>query len=390
MNCTKKILIANKFYYNRGGDCIYSINLEKILKEAGYDVAFFSMSYPKNFESKWSEYWVSEFSARKFMRLFGDRETKTKFTKLLDDFKPNIVHLNNIHTQISPIIAELAHNRGIKVAWTLHDHKLICPSYLCLNGKGEICEKCFGEKKNYCTANRCIKNNLLYSFVAQKEAEKWNRELLEKYTDVFICPSNFLKQKMIQSGFSDSKLKVLHNFVDISEPCKSNSGNYCLYVGRLSKEKGVSTLCSVASKLPYKLKIIGSGQIEKELREKYKDYEQIKFFGRKSHNEVLEIMANAKFMICPSECYENNPLAVMESLSLSVPVLGANIGGIPELIERGLNGELFDSGNEKDLKNKIEYMMNDEYKFDKSQIIERFGKEKHLENLVRIYEDALR
>jgi len=386
----KKILIVNKFYYNRGGDCIYSINLEKILKEAGYDVAFFSMSHPKNFESKWSKYWVSEFSAKKFMRPFGDKETKTKFTKLLDDFKPDIVHLNNIHTQISPIIAELAHNRGIKVAWTLHDHKLICPSYLCLNIKGEICEKCFGGKKNYCTANRCIKNKLLHSFVAQKEAEKWNRERLEKCTDVFICPSNFLKQRMIQGEFSENKLKVLHNFVDISEPCKSNSSNYYLYVGRLSREKGVSTLCSVASKLPYKLKIIGSGQIEKELREKYKDYEQIKFLGRKSHNEVLEIMANAKFMICPSECYENNPLAVMESLSLNVPVLGANIGGIPELIEQGVNGELFDSGSEKNLENKIEYMMNNEYKFDKSQIVKKFGKEKHLENLVKIYENVLR
>jgi len=384
----KKILIVNKFYYNRGGDCIYSINLEKILIEAGYDVAFFSMSYPKNFESKWSEYWVSEFSAKKFMRPFGDRETKIKFTKLLDDFKPDIVHLNNIHTQISPIIAELARSRGMKVVWTLHDYKLICPSYLCLNGKGEICEKCFDGKKNYCTANRCIKNKWLYSFVGQKEAEKWNRERLEKCTDIFICPSNFLKQKMIQSRFSENKLKVLHNFVNIPESCKSSLKNYYLYVGRLSREKGMLTLCSVASKLPYKLKIIGSGQIERELREKYKDCEQIKFLGRKSHNEVLEIMTNARFTVCPSEWYENNPLAVMENLSLNVPVLGASIGGIPELIEQGVNGELFDSGNEKDLKNKIEYMMNNEYKFDKSQIVEKFRKEKHLESLVKIYEAA--
>jgi len=382
----KKILIANKFYYNRGGDCIYSINLEKILKEAGYDVAFFSMNCPKNFENEWGKYWVSKFSAKKFMRPFGDRETKVKFTKLLNDFKPDIVHLNNIHTQISPIIAELAYGRGVKVVWTLHDHKLICPSYLCLNGKGEICEKCFDEKKNYCTINRCIKNKWLYSFVAQKEAEKWNRERLEKYTDVFICPSNFLKQKMIQSMFSENKLKVLHNFVDIFEPCKSGFNNYYLYVGRLSKEKGVSTLCSVASKLPYKLKIIGSGAMEKELREKYKNFEQIKFLGRKNHNEVLEIMKNAKFTICPSEWYENNPLVVMESLSLNVPVLGANIGGIPELIEQGVTGELFESRNEQDLKNKIEYMINNEYKFDKSPIVCKFEKKKHLENLVKIYE----
>lgn len=382
------ILIANKFYYNRGGDCVYSIGLEKMLKSAGYDVAFFASEHPQNLSNKWNKYWVSEFSANKFMRPFGDKETKRKFTSLLNDFKPDVVHLNNIHTQISPIIAEIAHNKSIKVIWTLHDYKLLCPSYLCLNGKGKICEKCFDGKKGYCTKNRCIKNKLLHSFIAQKEAEKWNRERLEKCTDAFICPSSFMKQKMVQGGFSENKLHVLHNFVEISkfsDQVNQNS-NYYLYAGRLSKEKGISTLCSAASKLPYKLKIIGSGPLEKELGKKYKNCDQIEFLGSKSRSDVLEIMASAKFTVCPSEWYENNPLNVIESLYLSIPVLGANIGGIPELIEQGANGELFESKNESDLKEKIEIMINDEYNFDKFQVVEKFEKDAHLETLNKIYE----
>jgi glycosyltransferase involved in cell wall biosynthesis len=339
------------------------------------------MDYSQNFKSEWSKYWVSEFSARKFMRPFGDKETKAKFMKLLNDFKPDVVHLNNIHTQISPLIAEIAHNKGIKIVWTLHDYKLLCPAYLCLNGKGKICEKCFDGDKSHCTKNRCIKNKWLHSFIAQKEAEKWNRERFEKCTDTFICPSNFMRQKMLQGGFNENKLHVMHNFVDINSlntPRPAlGEGNYYLYVGRISKEKGVSKLCSVASKLPYKLKVVGSGPLEKELREKYK---QIEFLGSKKHDEVLEIMANARFTVVPSEYYENNPLSVMESLCLGVPVLGANIGGIPELADN-----LFESGDEDDLKIKIECMMNSECKFDNLQFAKNFGKESYLERLREVY-----
>jgi glycosyltransferase involved in cell wall biosynthesis len=385
MNYTKKILIANKFYYSRGGADVYAMNLEKLLQIAGHKAAFFSQNYPQNISNFWQKYWLTEFSWKTPFRPFGDKETKTKFNKILDDFKPDVVHLNNIHSQISPIIAQISHEQGIKIVWTIHDTKMLCPNCTCIS-RGNICEKCFGGNKRHCTKNNC-KGNILASFIFQKEAEKWNRERLEKYTDVFICPSNFMKQKMIQGGFSDSKLKVLHNFVDIPDSCKDlnpanrGSGNYYAYIGRLSREKGISTLCSVASKLPYKLKIVGSGPLEKELKIKYKNNEQIEFLGHQDKENVLQIMAGTKFTICPSECYENNPLAVIESLCLGVPVLGSNIGGIPELTDN-----LFESGNESDLKNKIKYMMNNEYKIDKSQMTEKFGKEKYLENLVEIYE----
>lgn len=380
-----KILIVNKFYYNRGGSEIYVLGLEKMLKESGHEVAFFSMNDPENFKNEWDQYWVSTFTFRKFRRPFGDKETKIKFNKILDHFNPDIIHLNNIHTQISPVIVEIAHCRGIKIVWTIHDYKLLCPVYTCLNGKDEICEKCFCHGKNHCFKNNC-KGNLLASFLFQKEAEKWSRERLEKQVDAFICPSHFMKEKMIQGGFSENKLHTLHNFVRVpgDVETKKNTDHYYLYVGRLSKEKGLSTLCNVASQLPYKLKIVGTGPMETELRKQYQVNPQIEFLGIKTHTDVLQMMANAKFVIIPSEWYENNPLSVLEALCLGTPVLGTNIGGIPELI-RQENGELFEPKNEADLKEKIKQMMHKNYELNQSYFAEKFSSKNYLKQLETIY-----
>ena len=190
-----KILIANKFYYNRGGDCVASLALEKLLKEKGHEVAFFSMQYPLNYHSRWEQYFPStiDFQTKKLTgkiaaatRMFYSAEVKKKFVALLNDFKPDVVHLNNIHSQLSPLIGEIAHNNGIKVIWTLHDYKLLCPRYDCLRNGKTVCEDCFVDKTNV-LKNKCMKNSLFASYIAYKEAMCWTRERLEACTDAFEC-----------------------------------------------------------------------------------------------------------------------------------------------------------------------------------------------------------
>ena len=217
-----RILLSNKFYYRRGGDCIYMLNLEQLLKAHGHDVAVFAMDYSENVETPWRKYFPRNMS--KLMALtrpFGSREVRVKFNKLLDDFKPEVVHVNNIHTQLSPIIAELAHKRGIKVVWTLHDYKLLCPRYDCLRNGTEICELCFSGDKTSCKLYRCMKGSRLASWVGCKEAMMWSRERLEACTDLFVCPSQFIAEKMAQGGFCKNKLKALCNFIDI-EKCRKD------------------------------------------------------------------------------------------------------------------------------------------------------------------------
>lgn len=384
-----KILLSNKFYYRRGGDCIYMLNLEQLLKSHGHDVAVFAMDYPENIETPWKQYFPQNMSKlMAFTRPFGSAEVKAKFNKLLDDFKPEIVHLNNIHTHLSPIIAELAHNRGIKVVWTLHDYKLLCPRYDCLRNGNDICELCFNEDKSSCKTYKCMKGSTLASFIGYKEATTWNRRRLEKCTDVFICPSKFMEQKMAQGGFNSKKLVSLCNFIDIDK-CKKDTyekENYYCYVGRLSHEKGVKTLIKAAQKLPYKLVIIGGGPLSDELKNETTNT-NIEFVGYKQWDEIKEIVSKARFSVIPSEWYENNPLSVIEAQCLGTPVLGANIGGIPELIENGITGMSFESRNVKELRHKIENMWHYEFNYKEIATVSqaKYNSENYYREIMNIY-----
>lgn len=389
-----KVLLVNKFYYRRGGDCIYMLNLEQLLREYGHEVAIFAMDYPDNLETPWRKYFPSEVKFKlglgmleAFMRPLGTNEVKGKFCTLLDEFKPDVVHLNNIHTQLSPIIAELAHERGIKVVWTLHDLKLLCPRYDCLRNGKIACEECFMDKRKV-LEYKCMKNSIVASFLAYKEAVVWNRERLEKCTDIFICPSLFIANKMIQGGFDKIKMCTLCNFIDIEKTRKQeyNKLDYYCFIGRLSNEKGVVTLVKAARQLPYKLKIIGEGPLMDELKTLAVGT-NIEFVGYKQWPEIKELLGHARFSVIPSEWYENNPLSVIEAQCLGTPVLGARIGGIPELIEEGESGMLFESKNVVDLKKKVEAMFAHAFDYEalakSSQ--ERYSADTYYKQLMKIY-----
>ncbi len=368
-----KVLIVNKFYYPRGGDCIYCLNLEKMLTANGFEVAFFSMEYPENIDSKYSTYFAPQVdfsggaSAKiaAVKRTLGMGDIVCRFKKILEDFRPDIVHLNNIHSYISPVVGEMAKKAGCRVLWTLHDYKLLCPAYSCLRN-GKPCELCFNDKLQV-LKSRCMKGSLAASAVAYLEAKKWNRKRLEKFTDAFICPSNFMKTKMLQGGFSEDKLKVVCNFIDPvkltqleSLDCTSKE-DYYVYVGRLSPEKGAESLLKAASTLPFKLKIAGGGPLKEELQAKYAS-ENIEFLGHLDAISVANLISHAKFAVQPSECYENNPLSVIETLCAGTPVIGAKIGGIPELVTENV-GLTYQPGNAEELAACIKEMMSRKYDY---------------------------
>ena len=397
-----KIILANKFYYPRGGDCIYTIELEKLLRRNGHDVAIFTQQFEENLDNDFSKYWPSEvdYSTKKVTNLLEtlfrpiySKEVKTKFQQLVSDFKPDVVHLNNIHSQISPIVAEISFKNNIPVVWTLHDYKLLCPSFSCLRD-GKICELCF-KKKGYVIKYKCVKN-IIGSFIAFLEAKKWNKIKLEKFTSIFIAPSIFMKAKMIQGGFSVSSIRVINNFIDdnkIVENTIKKEKYYC-YFGRFSHEKGVETLLKVASKLPYNLKLIGTGPLLVDLTNKYSK-KNIEFLGFMQWEKLKEVIKKAQFIVIPSKCYENNPLTVIEAFALGTPVIGSNIGGIPEIIDKGKTGLIFEPGNEIDLINKIEYFFKkiDIYKCGENCIEyakNHFRSSDYYNKIIKVYEYIIR
>lgn len=394
-----KILLVNKFYYPRGGDCVVMMNTENLLLSAGHEVAVFAMQYPQTVDSPYKKYFASEVDfgggigakIKGVKRTLGMGDIEASFVKLLDDFQPDVVHLHNIHSYLSPVLAKIAHKRGIRVVWTLHDYKLLCPAYTCMRG-GHPCEICYSDKVGV-LKHRCMKSSLVASAIAWLEAKKWSRKALESYTDTFVCPSDFLATKMQLGGFNASKLKVLCNFVDPEklELLRNADGsvreNYYCYVGRLSEEKGVRTLLEAAAKSGYELRLAGGGPIEDELKAKYAQCSNIKFLGHLDAKDVAALLSKAKFSVIPSEWYENNPLGVIESLCAGTPVVGAEIGGIPELISAE-TGITFESGNVEALSTSIEMAMNRSWQHQniKNASIERFSPKTHLQELLKIYE----
>ena len=394
----KRVLLVNKFYYPRGGDCVVVLNTEAMLRDSGVEAEVFAMQYPQNLSARYSSLFPSEVSfgggvgnlVHALRRTLGWGDVCSRFEAVLDEYNPDVVHLHNIHSYLSPVLGELAHKRGIRVVWTLHDYKLLCPRYDCLMD-GNPCEKCFtGSKLNVLT-HKCMKDSLPASAVAWLEAVKWNKHRLEKNTDVFLCPSQFMANNMASSGFDSKRIKVLNNFIDPiklklyqgMEKVATRDDYYC-YVGRLSHEKGVADLLAVASRLPYRLKVAGGGPLAEELKAKYAQCSNIEFLGMLDSEAVARLLVQARLSVVPSQWYENNPLSVIESLCAGTPVAGAQIGGIPELINSE-NGVTFQPFNQETMATAITMPMTREWDHGKiaHQAMQRFSPENHLGVLIK-------
>ena len=368
-----------------------------MLRNCGLEAEVFAMQYPENLSARYQSLFASEVSFGGGMgnlmsamkRTMGMGDVKERFEAVLDEFKPDVVHLHNIHSYLSPVVGKLAHKRGIRVVWTLHDYKLLCPRYDCLRD-GKPCEKCFGGNKANVLTHKCMKGSLPASGVAWLEALKWNRATLERNTDVFVCPSEFMAEKMRQGGFDPAKIKVLNNFLDpvklkIYQNTEDNTQrqDYYCYVGRLSQEKGVTDLLETASRLPYRLKVAGGGPLEAELRGKYANHPNIEFLGMLDAQGVSQLLTGARLSVVPSQWYENNPLSVVESLCAGTPVAGSHIGGIPELISSE-NGTVFQPFDQEALSTAITLSMTREWNHADiaSKALARFSPEAHLHTLI--------
>lgn len=353
-----KILIVNKFLYPRGGSEIYALNMKDMLEQHGHEVKYYAMKYSLNLSCDENSYFAEEVSfssnsyfkkAKAAARVLWGYGVYDGFVKLLDDFCPDVVHLNNVHSYLSPRVANIAHWRGIKVIWTLHDYKLLCPSYSCLY-HGKTCTCCF-DNKFQVVRKKCMKNSWQASILGWLEILSWNRKRLCRWTDTFICPSNFLLQQMRRNSFPENKLFKLWNFISprgekyISSSFFSTREYAYAYIGRLSEEKGITALLNAANALPYKLYIAGEGPLFNQLKIQYES-DKIIFLGRITAEEVIHLLNKVQFTILPSICYENNPLSVIESLCCGTPVLGRNMGGIPELLETSPYNALFNDDAE--------------------------------------------
>ena len=408
-----RILLVNKYFYRKGGAETYFFALAEGLKALGHEVAFFSMKHPNNEPSCWSKYFVSEkdyvgdISAFKKVQeastLIYSFEAKRKFEALLEEFKPDVIHMNNVHRQLTLSILDAPYlkRHHVPVVYTAHDYILLCPAYTMVNGRGEVCDACLDKHFIHATKNVCVKGSRAKSALATMEAEFLKFHHSYDKIDLIIAPSQFMKSKLDEGGFA-GKTVAMQNFLTDSqmamgtrvanthkfEDAQAGARPYFLFFGRLSKEKGILTLvraflkaaglaashgsadsngavcCATESFesahdetfLPsnWDLHIVGDGSKRSEIERLVADAgseaaSRIQLLGYKSGEDLQREVGNARFSVLSSEWRENMPYSGLESLAAQTPVIGANIGGIPELVVEGQTGFAFKSGNVSDL-----------------------------------------
>ncbi|MDR0913760.1 MAG: glycosyltransferase family 4 protein [Oscillospiraceae bacterium] len=364
-----KVLLVNKFLYPKGGAETYTFKLGELLENCGHSVQYFGLANPKNIVGNTAGEYVADLdfgkgiakNLTKPLRIINSSESRRKISKVLYDFNPDIVHLNNIHFHLTPsIIAATQQYRAktgkkVKIVYTAHDYQLICPSHGLFDSDIKICEKCLGGKYINCFKTKCVKRSAAKSLLATADAYYWKHSKTYSYIDTIICPSAFLKKKLDTQPRFASKTVALHNFIEPIEPPKVAKSDYVIEFGHLCRDKGTNTLLEVAKRMPQtRFLFAGYGAAVEDM----KDIKNAEYVGFKTGQELQTLIAQALCSVYPSEWYENCPFSVIESQLCSTPVVASNMGGIPEIMQNGKTGLLFEAGNADDLEQKLKFLLN--------------------------------
>lgn len=365
-----KILLVNKFLYPKGGAETYVLKLGNILREYGHEVQYFGLADPRNVVGNRVNSLVSpmDFSAgirknlRAPLRIIYSSESRRKIRRVLDDFQPDVVHMNNIQFHLTPsMLLEVDRyrrqtSRQVKLVYTAHDYQLICPSHGLFDNDIQICERCLGGNYLHCLKTKCVKNSRAKSLLGTLDAYFWKWSRAYSCIDRIICCSTFLKTKLDTQARFRSKTVTLHNFVDRVLPLDVEKEDYVLEFGHLCRDKGTLTLLEVARRMPeVRFVFAGYGAAEREIA----DVANAEFVGFKTGKELEMLIRKAKVSVYPSEWYENCPFSVIESQMYGTPVVGSRMGGIPELIAEGRSGELFRAGDSDDLEAALRKLLED-------------------------------
>ena len=366
-----KILMVNKFLYPRGGSESYMLYLGEQLTKMGHQVEYFGMYDPNNtvgntlglytqnmdFHSKGLSRFLYPF------KIIFSFEARKKIMQVIDNFKPDIVHMNNINFQLTPSIIYGVKKRGVALVQTVHDYQMICPNHLLYNfQKNHPCEKCVNGSHLNCIKNKCIHGSTVKSILGVIEAKFYALLKTYKKVDLFVCPSNFLRDKLLSAkGYYKGKTKTIHNFINKEKFSKAITKEeaYIVYVGRLSKEKGIENIADSAKLLPqYKFVIAGNGPDEEMLN----NIPNVILAGFLTGDKLTELIGNARVLLLPSVCYENCPLSILEAHCLGVPVVTMNSGGMAELVKDGITGTLVTEPTPQGIAKKLqETLENEDY-----------------------------
>ena len=406
-----RILLVNKFHYLRGGSEKYYFELGNLLKENGNEVAYFSMKDEKNISTGNKEYFVEPIdlnngSKLKALDIIYSKANYKKMCEAIDDFKPDIIHLNNFQRQLSASVVKAAEDKNVPMVFTAHDIQAICPAISMLDSNGNICNECLKGKYKNCIKKSCVHNSKAKSILGAIENQYYKKHKVysEKIFHI-ITPSEFYKTEFIKDGIDKEKITAIHNYIELEDyNMKTEDDNYILYFGRLAKEKGILYLLNAVSKAKkeindIKLYIAGTGPEEKKIKEiikRNKLEQNVELLGFLNHNKVKEYVSKSSIVVVPSIWYENCPYSVLETQAIGKPIIGSNLGGIPELVKDNENGMIYKYNDTDELANKIlELYKNDELKkkFSKNAkeyAKNEYNKENYYKEIMNIYKGVVK
>ncbi|MHB1340197.1 MAG: glycosyltransferase family 4 protein [Coriobacteriia bacterium] len=349
--------MASKFFYQRGG--LERVMFDEIagLEAAGHEVVHFSCRHPMNLSSPQEAYFAPyveigtgvELGARDkalaVARMFRNRVAGQLIGRLIDDTRPDIVHVHGIHRQLSPSILFAAARRSVPVVHTLHDYHLVCPADVMLRGGTVPClpRSCHTVDCSAALRNRCTRGSLTASTIAAAELtfQRITRAY-ERSVTRFISPSGFVRDVMVKGGWTETPIDVVPLGVSLPDAAPANPGEYALYAGRLSPEKGIDVFLDAARAAGVPAVVAGDGPLASTLRAQHPE---ARFTGHVDGASVAHLLGSALVSVVPSISLENSPLGVLEAMAAGVPVVASSVGGVPELLDDEVEGLLVPPGD---------------------------------------------
>ncbi len=404
-----KIVLANKYYFLHRGAERYVFELEDLLHRHGHETVPFAMADKRNRKTPWDRFFVSPVQTAKVAmdwqglrtagRFLYSFEARKKFANLLDASKPDLIHVNNIYHQISPSILPEARRRKIPVVLTAHDYALLAPNYGLFHD-GAICNHTKPDRYWQAVKYRCVKGSRLASALAAAEMSlQKSLGLYEKNVDMIIAQTQFVRDKYIEYGWPAKRLtQPLSPFVDAKAWTPHYEGDYALFVGSLTLEKGIDVLIRAAARIKsMPLKIVGTGPEEMRLKALAKELkaDNVEFRGFLSDDPLVQMYAKARFLVAPSISYETAGLSTLEAYAAGKPVIASKIGGLAEMVKHEKTGLQFAAGDAEALAEAMKKLWLDPTRASelgrngRAWVEKDFTAEKHYDALMGVYRGVL-
>lgn len=349
-----RVLFIHDFYRNFGGEDAAALAEKWLLEKYNQTVVFYSRN-----NKEIADYGLTD-RVRFPLEAIDSVRTRRDIAEIVRRERPDVAYVHNAFPLISSSIYRTLYDYGIPCVQFVHDFRFLCPNGL-FHTNGAICERCKTGSFFNAVRHRCYRDSYAASFVAASVMSAARRNRVLDLVPLFVCPTVFSREKLIEGGLPPAKIRIKPHFVDASAIApRFTPGDYVLYLGRLSPEKGVLGLVqALAGERDIRLKIAGAGPLEAELRGflREKRLPHIELVGFKAGAEKWDILRNSSCVVLPSECYETFGLSALEAYASGKPVIASRLGALPFVVEDGKSGLLFEAGNHVELRGRIRNLL---------------------------------